>query len=73
MTVLLATRVDDRGHFRYVVEAAPLLSIITEDQSAVVGALRHVGVKNPYRFISHAEQWGAVEVLEKADRSHRPP
>jgi hypothetical protein len=70
MIVLAAIRVDDRGHFTYVVEGGKHRSIVTEDLSAVVSALHGVGVNNPYRFISHAEQWGMVEVVEKRQLRH---
>ena len=69
MIILVATRVDDRGHFRYAVEGGQR-SIVTEDPTAVVGALQGVGVNNPYRFISHAEQWGMVEVFETRHLRH---
>jgi hypothetical protein len=64
MVVVAATRVDDRGHFRYVIEGAGKeKSVATDDLSAVVSTLQTIGVQNPYRFVSHAEQWGMVEVV----------
>ena len=55
MLTLASTRVDERGHFRYVVGgAAGNRSVTTDDLSAVVETLVGVGVRNPYRFLAHA-------------------
>jgi hypothetical protein len=64
MIFLSATRVDNRGHFRYVIEAVARRSIDTDDLSDVVVALKGLGVGDPYPYIAHAEQWGAVELSE---------
>jgi hypothetical protein len=70
MIVLAATRVDDRGHFKYVVEGVGRSGFMaTDDLSAVVDTLEGIGVDNPYRFVSHAEQWGMVELVDLGSRS----
>ena len=63
MVILLATSLDDRGHYRYALEAEPREPWITDDISAVVSALRTHGAENPYILVSHAEHCGMVELI----------
>ena len=62
MMLLTATRVDERGRFKYVVERDQDATLESEELAEIVDILKKSGVQTPYRFIAHAEQWGLIEI-----------
>jgi hypothetical protein len=64
--ILLTATVITTGGFRFRVEAPGRDSLETDDPAAAAAVLSDLGVDNPRRYITHAQDWGVVEIAPAA-------
>jgi hypothetical protein len=68
MILLVATRLDDGGHFSYAIQAAGEQPVVTTDPATVTQELSRLGVDNPDPLVAHARNWGSLEIVERKQR-----
>jgi hypothetical protein len=71
MILLIATRLDVHGRFRFTIDAPGRCRTETTDPGAVEAALTALGVDDPAVVVDHVREWGTLEILEPQWRQMR--